>query len=130
MAKQLRNLEAQLEEERKQKQTAQRDAKGAHASKNRVLQQSKDLQNKIKVLEAGWRTAEAERDELAKRLVKRVLALDEKRQLDTCISTPKGELEEEKTQSKMMMERARKAQINIEQLTRGKDIIHDFLIFN
>ena len=57
-------------------------------------------------------------------MVKRVLALDEKRQLDACISTPKGELEEEKTQSKMMMERARKAQINIEQLTRGKDILN------
>ena len=119
MAKQLRNLEAKLEEERKQKQTAQRDAKGAHASKNRVLQQSKVLQNNIKVLEAGWQTAEAERDELAKRLVKRVLALDEKRQLDTCISAPKGELEEEKTQSKMMMERARKV-----------FFFFDFLIFN
>merc|ERR1711997_1128200 len=40
-----------------------------------------------------------------------------KRRLDARISALEGELEEEQTQSEMLMERARKAQINIEQLT-------------
>merc|ERR1719208_143408 len=164
MAKQLTDLESELDEERKQKQTAvnakkkletdykdlestmdmnnklkedaikqlkklqqamkeiQRDAEEAHASKNEVLQQSKDLEKKIKVLEADLvqmqedlsaaerarRTAEAERDELAEEFSssgsKGAAALE-------------GELEEEQTQSEMLMERARKSQISIEQLT-------------
>lgn len=45
------------------------------------------------------------------------LALDEKRRLDARIAALETELEEEQTQSEMLMERARKAQINIEQLT-------------
>merc|ERR1719230_2157186 len=176
MSKQLRDLESELDEERKQKQTAvnakkkletdykdlestmdmnnklkddaikqlkklqqamkeiQRDAEEAHASKNEVLQQSKDLEKKIKALEADLvqmqedlsaaerarRTAEAERDELAEELSssgsKGALALDEKRRLDARIAALEGELEEQ-TQSEMLMERARKSQINIEQLT-------------
>merc|ERR1712130_1098687 len=48
---------------------------------------------------------------------KGALALDEKRRLDARIAALGGELEEEQTQSEMLMERARKSQINIEQLT-------------
>jgi len=177
MAKQLRDLEAELDEERKQKQAAvnakkkletdykdlestmdmnnklkedalkqlkklqqamkeiQRDAEEAHTTKNDVLQQSKDLEKKIKSLEADLvqmqedlsaaerarRTAEAERDELAEELSttgsKGALAIDEKRRLDARITALEGELEEEQTQSEMLMERARKNQISIEQLT-------------
>jgi len=177
MAKQIRDLEAELDEERKQRQAAvnakkkletdykdlestmdmnnklkedalkqlkklqqamkeiQRDAEEAHASKNDVLQQSKDLEKKIKGLEADLvqmqedlsaadrarRTAESERDELAEELSssgsKGALAIDEKRRLDARIAALEGELEEEQTQSEMLMERARKAQISIEQLT-------------
>jgi len=177
MSKQLRDLEAELDEERKQKQAAvnakkkletdykdlestmdmnnklkedslkqlkklqqamkeiQRDAEEAHATKNDVLQQSKDLEKKIKGLEADLaqmqedlsaaerarRTAEAERDELAEELSttgsKGALAIDEKRRLDARIAALEGELEEEQTQSEMLMERARKNQISIEQLT-------------
>merc|ERR1712222_226226 len=104
-------------------------------TKNEVLQQSKDLEKKIKVLEADLaqmqedlsaaerqrRTAEAERDELAEELSstgsKGALAIDEKRRLDARIAALEGELEEEQTQSEMLMERARKNQISIEQLT-------------
>merc|ERR1712018_131880 len=60
-------------------------------------------------------------DELAEELSstgsKGALAIDEKRRLDARIAALEGELEEEQTQSEMLMERARKAQINIEQLT-------------
>merc|ERR1712154_373373 len=109
----------------------QRDAEEAHSTKNEVLQQSKDLEKKIKVLEADLaqmqedlsaaerqrRTAEAERDELAEELSstgsKGALAIDEKRRLDARIAALEGELEEEQTQSEMLMERARKNQISI-----------------
>jgi len=177
MAKHIRDLEAELDEERKQRQTAvnakkkletdykdlestmdmnnklkedalkqlkklqqamkeiQRDAEEAHSSKNDVLQQSKELEKKIKLLEAelvqiqedlsaaerARRTAETERDELQEELSssgsKGALALDEKRRLDARIAALEGELEEEQTQSEMLMERARKSQISIEQLT-------------
>jgi Skp family chaperone for outer membrane proteins len=81
-------------------QEIQRDAEEAHASKNDVLTQNKDLEKKIKSLEADLvqcqedtsaaerarRTAENERDELAEELSnsgsKGSLALDEKRRLD------------------------------------------------
>merc|ERR1712156_782035 len=43
--------------------------------------------------------------------------MGEKRRLDARISALEGELEEEQTQVEMLMERARKSQINIEQLT-------------
>lgn len=63
-------------------QEIQRDAEEAHSSKNEVLQQSKELEKKIKALEAelvqlqedlsaadrARRTAETERDELAEEL--------------------------------------------------------------
>ena len=45
------------------------------------------------------------------------LAMDEKRRLDARIAALESELEEEQTQSEMLMERARKSQISIEQLT-------------
>merc|ERR1719225_1884046 len=104
----------------------QRDAEEAHSTKNEVLQQSKDLEKKIKVLEADLaqmqedlsaaerqrRTAEAERDELAEELSstgsKGALAIDEKRRLDARIAALEGELEEEQTQSEMLMERQNK----------------------
>ncbi len=88
------NRSAQLSQE------IQRDAEEAHASKNDVLTQNKDLEKKIKSLEADLvqcqedtsaaerarRTAENERDELAEELSnsgsKGSLALDEKRRLD------------------------------------------------
>ena len=113
----------------------QRDDEEAHAIKNEVLQQSKDLEKKIKSLEADLvqiqedlsaaerarRTAESERDELAEELStngsKGALAIDEKRRLEFIIAALEGELEEEQTQVKMLMERARKAQISTEQLT-------------
>jgi len=177
MAKQIRDLEAELDEERKQRQAAvnakkkletdykdlestmdmnnklkedalkqlkklqqamkeiQRDAEEAHNSKNDVLAQSKDLEKKIKALEAelvqlqedlssaerSRRTAETERDELAEELSnssgKGALAIDEKRRLDARIAALESELEEEQTQSEMLMERVRKSQISVEQLT-------------
>ena len=48
---------------------------------------------------------------------KGALAMDEKRRLEARISALESELDEEQTQSEMLMERARKAQISIEQLT-------------
>merc|ERR1712029_353309 len=56
-------------------------------------------------------------EELSSSGSKGALALDEKRRLDARIAALEGELEEEQTQSEMLMERARKSQINIEQLT-------------
>merc|ERR1719458_2356376 len=96
----------------------QRDAEEAHSTKNEVLQQSKDLEKKIKVLEADLaqmqedlsaaerqrRTAEAERDELAEELSstgsKGALAIDEKRRLDARIAALEGELEEEQNSNR------------------------------
>merc|ERR1712060_484647 len=75
----------------------------------------------LSAAERQRRTAEAERDELAEELSstgsKGALAIDEKRRLDARIAALEGELEEEQTQSEMLMERARKNQISIEQLT-------------
>lgn len=79
------------------------------------------MQEDLSAAERARRTAEAERDELAEELSssgsKGALALDEKRRLDARIAALEGELEEEQTQSEMLMERARKSQISIEQLT-------------
>merc|ERR1719422_601257 len=155
MAKQLRDLESELDEERKQKQTAvnakkkletdykdlestmdmnnklkedaikqlkklqqamkeiQRDAEEAHSTKNKVLEADlAQMQEDLSAAERQRRTAEAERDELAEELTstgsKGALAIDEKRRLDARIAALEGELEEEQTQSEMLMERARK----------------------
>ena len=126
--KQLQKLQQAMKE-------IQRDDEEAHASKNEVLQQSKDLEKKIKSLkgdlvqiqedlsdaERARRTAESERDELAEELSTNVskgaLAIDDQRRLEAKIAAIEGELEEEQTQVKMLMERARKAQISTEQMT-------------
>ena len=126
--KQLKKLQQAIEE-------VQRDAEEAHSTKNEVLQQSKDLEKKIKEMEADLarmqedlsaaerqkRTAETERDELAEELcsadTKGALAISEKRRLDARIAALEKELEEEQTQSEMLMECAKKDQISIEQLT-------------
>ena len=126
--KQLKKLQQAIEE-------VQRDAEEAHSTKNEVLQQSKDLEEKIKVMEADLaqmqedlsaaerrrRTVETERDELAEELCsagsKGALAISEKQRLDARIAVLEGELEEEQTQSEMLMECAKKDQISIEQLT-------------
>jgi myosin protein heavy chain len=86
-----------------------------------VLSQSKDLEKKIKSLEADLaqlqeglsaaerqcRMAEAERDELAEEFSatgsKVALSIDEKR-LDVRIAALEGKLEEEQTQFKMLMD--------------------------
>ena len=47
------------------------------------------------------------------------LLLDEKRRLEARIATLEEELEEEQGNSEILMDRARKAQISIEQLTTG-----------
>ena len=47
---------------------------------------------------------------------KGALAIDEKRRLDARIAALETELEEEQTQSEMLMDRARKSQISIEQV--------------
>ena len=69
------------------------------------------LQEDLSAAERGRRTAEAERDELAEELSsssgKGALAMDEKRRLDARIAALESELEEEQTQSEMLMERAR-----------------------
>merc|ERR1712080_645258 len=113
MAKQLRDLEAELDEERKQKQAAV-NAKKKLETDYKDLESTMDMNNKLKedalkqlkklqVLEADLaqmqedlsaaerqrRTAEAERDELAEELSstgsKGALAIDEKRRLDARI---------------------------------------------
>jgi len=47
------------------------------------------------------------------------LLLDEKRRLEARITTLEEELEEEQSNSEILMDRARKANISIEQLTTG-----------
>lgn len=46
--------------------------------------------------------------------------MDEKRRLEARIATLEEELEEEQGNSEILMDRARKGQITIEQLTTGK----------
>lgn len=50
----------------------------------------------------------------------RTLLADEKRRLEARIQTLEEELEEEQSNSEILMDRARKAQLSIEQLTTGK----------
>jgi myosin protein heavy chain len=47
------------------------------------------------------------------------LLLDEKRRLEARIATLEEELEEEQSNSEILMDRSRKAQMSIEQLTTG-----------
>lgn len=47
--------------------------------------------------------------------------MDEKRRLETRIATLEEELEEEQSNAEVLTDRARKAQIMIEQLTAGKN---------
>jgi len=51
------------------------------------------------------------------------LLLDEKRRLEARITTLEEELEEEQSNSEILMDRARKANISIEQLTAGDNIL-------
>lgn len=57
------------------------------------------------------------------------LLLDEKRRLEARIATLEEELEEEQSNSEILMDRARKAQISIEQLTTGQQFL-DCMSFN
>jgi myosin protein heavy chain len=50
------------------------------------------------------------------------LLLDEKRRLEARITALEEELEEEQSNSEILMDRARKANISIEQLTTGENI--------
>lgn len=50
----------------------------------------------------------------------RTLLIDEKRRLEARISALEEELEEEQSNSEILMDRARKSQISIEQLTTGE----------
>jgi myosin protein heavy chain len=50
------------------------------------------------------------------------LLLDEKRRLEARITALEEELEEEQSNSEILMDRARKANITIEQLTTGDNI--------
>jgi hypothetical protein len=56
------------------------------------------------------------------------LLLDEKRRLEARIATLEEELEEEQGNSELLMDRARKAQISIEQLTTGECDSHCMLL--
>merc|ERR1712008_647053 len=103
----------------------------AHLAKSEAIQQYKEFEKKFKGLEADLtqmtedlssaerarRTAEAERDDLQEEINssagKGSLHSDEKRRLDARIAA----LEEELGNSEVLMERAKKAQINIEQIT-------------
>ena len=107
----------------------------AHQGKADAIQQFKELEKKVKSLEAeliqlqedlsaadrARRAAEAERDDLQEEINssagKGSLLSDEKRRLDARIAALEEELEEEQGNSEVLMERAKKAQINIEQLT-------------
>merc|ERR1711981_850736 len=96
----------------------QRDAEEAHTGKAEVLQQYKDLEKKVKNLEADMmqlqedlsaaerarRTAEAERDDLQEEMNnnagKGSIMSDEKRRLDARIAALEEELEEEEEKAK------------------------------
>merc|ERR1712186_55428 len=106
-----------------------------HAGKAEVITQYKDLEKKVKNLEADMiqlqedlsaaerarRTAEAERDDLQEEISssagKGSIMSDEKRRLDARIAALEEELEEEQGNSEMLMERAKKAHVQIEQMT-------------
>merc|ERR1712061_338128 len=106
-----------------------------HAGKAEVITQYKDLEKKVKNLEADMiqlqedlsaaerarRTAEAERDDLQEEISsnagKGSIMSGEKRRLDGRIAALEEELEEEQGNSEMLMERAKKAHVQIEQMT-------------
>merc|ERR1712141_242282 len=103
--------------------------------KSEAIQQYKELENKVKTCESDLiqmqedlssaerarRAAEAERDDLQEEINsharKGSLMSDEKRRLDARIAALEEELEEEQGNSEMLMERAKKAHVQIEQMT-------------
>ncbi|XP_021938647.1 myosin heavy chain, non-muscle isoform X2 [Zootermopsis nevadensis] len=141
--KQLKKLQAQAKD-------SARDAEEARASRDELAAAAKETERKLKSLEAelaqmsedlasaerARRVAESERDELQEEISSNsskgrrisvimanspaqaaTLLLDEKRRLEARIATLEEELEEEQSNSEILMDRARKAQISIEQLT-------------
>ncbi|GLG95326.1 Myosin-VIIa [Gryllus bimaculatus] len=139
--KQLRDLEAELEDERKQRANALGQRKKLESDikdmeqqlemhdkiKEDALKQLKKLQAQAKDSARDAEEARVARDELAaaaketerklKALEAETLLLDEKRRLEARITTLEEELEEEQSNSEILMDRARKAQMQIEQLT-------------
>nr|CAG4643693.1 EOG090X00BY [Lepidurus arcticus] len=125
--KQLRKLQAQMKD-------YQRDAEEARAGRDEMLALLKDGEKKVKNLEAelltlteelaaaerARRAAEAERDDLAEELAsianRGTLMADEKRRFEARIQALEEELEEEQSNSETSLERARKAQLNVDQL--------------
>lgn len=57
----------------------------------------------------------------------RTLMVDEKRRLEARIASLEEELEEEQGNSEIFMDKARKAQLSIEQLTAGIYLIYELI---
>nr|CAD7410270.1 unnamed protein product [Timema poppensis] len=128
--KQLKKLQAQAKD-------SARDAEEARVARDELAAQAKEAERKLKVQEAelvqlaedlasaerARRAAEGERDELQEEINssanKGTLLLDDKRRLEARIATLEEELEEEQNNSEILMDRARKGLINVEQLTAG-----------
>nr|CAG4640602.1 EOG090X00BY [Eulimnadia texana] len=144
LIKQLRDLEAELEDERKQRAAASagrkklegdmRDLEAQLEMANKVkedaLKQLKKLQVQVKEFQRDAEEARAGRDELvalmkdgekkeelASNANRGTLMADEKRRLEARIQALEEELEEEQSNAETLLDRARKSQLSIEQLT-------------
>ncbi|XP_011217103.2 myosin-9 [Ailuropoda melanoleuca] len=125
--KQLRKLQAQMKD-------YMRELEDTRASREEILAQAKENEKKLKSMEAEMiqlqeelaaterakRQAQQERDELADEIAnssgKGALALEEKRRLEARIAQLEEELDEEQSNTELLNDRLKKANLQIDQI--------------
>lgn len=123
----------QLKKYQQQVKDIQRDLDDARHSRDEISEQAKENERKAKQLEADYiqmqedlaaaerarKSLEAERDELAEELASsthlRGSAADEKRKQDARIAQLEEEVEEERTQNELLLEKYKRANMQMEQ---------------
>lgn len=122
----------QLKKYQQQVKDIQRDLDEARQARDEISEQAKENERKAKQLEADYvqmqedlaaaerarKSLEAERDELAEELSSSAhlkgLAADEKRRLDSRIAQLEEEVEEERTQNELLVEKYKRANMQME----------------
>uniref|UniRef100_G1SL68 Myosin-9 n=1 Tax=Oryctolagus cuniculus TaxID=9986 RepID=G1SL68_RABIT len=136
LVRQVREMEAELEDERKQRSMAvaarkklEMDLKdleahidSANKGRDEAIKQLEmiQLQEELAAAERAKRQAQQERDELADEIAnssgKGALALEEKRRLEARIAQLEEELEEEQGNTELVNDRLKKANLQIDQI--------------
>lgn len=123
----------QLKKYQQQVKDIQRDLDDARQARDEISEQAKENERKAKQLEADYvqmqedlaaaerarKSLESERDELAEELAtvthSRGLSADEKRKQDARIAQMEEEIEEERTQNELLLEKCKRANMQMEQ---------------